>query len=50
MKSNTNPSTVMQHEHVQLSQYKNYYSVPYQYVKKKAKLLYTKSTVKIYYK
>lgn len=43
-------ATVMQNGHVQLSQDKNYYSVPYQYVKKKAKLLYTASTVEIYYK
>ena len=43
-------ATVMQNGHVQLSQDKNYYSVPYQYVKKKAKLLYTKSTVEIYHK
>lgn len=43
-------ATVMQNGHVQLSQDKNYYSVPYQYIKKKAKLLYTKSTVEIYYK
>ncbi len=43
-------ATVMQNGHVQLSQDKNYYSVPYQYVKKKTKLLYTKSTVEIYHK
>ncbi len=43
-------ASVMQNGHVQLSQDKNYYSVPYQYVKKKAKLLYTKTTVEIYYK
>ena len=43
-------ATVMQNGHVELSQDKNYYSVPYQYIKKKAKLLYTKSTVKIYCK
>jgi transposase len=43
-------ATVMQNGHVQLSQDKNYYSVPYQYIKKKAKLLYTKSTVEIYHK
>jgi transposase len=43
-------ATIMQNGHVQLSQDKNYYSVPYQYVKKKAKLLYTKSTVEIYHK
>jgi transposase len=43
-------ATVMQNGHVQLSQDKNYYSVPYQYIKKKAKILYTSSTVEIYYK
>lgn len=43
-------ATIMQNGHVQLSQDKNYYSVPYQYIKKKAKLLYTKSTVEIYHK
>jgi hypothetical protein len=43
-------ATIMQNGHVQLSQDKNYYSVPYQYLKKKAKLLYTKTTVEIYYK
>lgn len=43
-------ATVMQNGHVQLSQDKNYYSVPYQYLKKKVKLLYTKSTVEIYFK
>ena len=43
-------ATVMQNGHVLLSQDKSYYSVPYQYLRKKAKLLYTKSTVEIYYK
>lgn len=43
-------ATVMQNGHVQLSQDKNYYSVPYQYIKKKIKILYTSSTVEIYYK
>lgn len=43
-------ATVMQNGHVQLSQDKNYYSVPYQYLRKKVKLLYTKSTVEIYHK
>lgn len=43
-------ATVMQNGHVQLSQDKNYYSVPYQYLRKKVKLLYTKSTVEVYYK
>lgn len=43
-------ATVMQNGHVQLSQDKNYYSVPFPYVRKKVKLLYTKSTVEIYHK
>ncbi len=43
-------ATVMQNGHVQLSQDKNYYSVPYQHIRKKVKLLYTKSTVEVYYK
>ena len=41
-------ATVMQNGHV--SRDKNYYSVPYPYIKKKVKLLYTSSTVEIYYK
>ena len=43
-------ATVMQNGHVLLSLDKSYYSVPYQYLRKKVKLLYTKSTVQIYYK
>lgn len=43
-------ATIMLNGHVQLSQDKNYYSVPYQYIKKKVKLLYTKSTVEIHFK
>lgn len=43
-------ATVMQNGHVLLGQDKNYYSVPYQYLRKKVKLLYTKSTVEIYHK
>ena len=43
-------ATVMQNGHVSLSSDKNFYSVPYQYLRKKVKLLYTKSTVEIYYK
>jgi hypothetical protein len=43
-------ATVMQNGHVQLSEDKNYYSVPFHYIKKKVKLLYTKSNVEIYYK
>ena len=40
----------MQNGHVNLSQDKHCYSVPYQYIKKKVKILYTKSIVEIYYK
>lgn len=43
-------ATVMQNGHVQLSEDKNYYSVPYQYIRKKVKLSYTSGTVEIYYK
>ena len=43
-------ATVMQNGHVNLSQDKHCYSVPYQYIKKKVKILYTKSIVEIYYK
>ncbi len=43
-------ATVMQNGHVQHSQDKNYYSVPYQYIRKKVKLLYTQSVVEVYYK
>ena len=43
-------ATVMQNGHVFLSQDKAYYSVPYQYLRKKVKLLYTNSRVEIYYK
>ncbi|REC59211.1 hypothetical protein DRF65_27160 [Chryseobacterium pennae] len=40
----------MQNGHVQLSQDKIYYRVPYQYIRKKVKLLYTSGAVEIYYK
>lgn len=43
-------ATVMQNGHVQHGEDKNYYSVPYHYLKKKVKLLYTKFNVEIYYK
>ena len=43
-------ATVMQNGHVQLSKDKHYYSVPYQYIKKKTKILYTSSVVEIYHK
>jgi len=42
-------ATVMQNGHVNLSQDKHCYSVPYQFIKKKVKILYTKSIVEIYY-
>lgn len=41
---------VMQNGHVQLSKDKHYYSVPYQFLKKKVKILYTTSTVEIFHK
>ena len=42
--------TVMQNGHVCLGADKHYYSVPYQYIRKKVKLLYSSSQVEIYYK
>jgi len=42
--------TVMQNGHVCLGQDKHYYSVPYQYNRKKVKLLYNSRQVEIYYK
>jgi len=43
-------ATVMQNGHVQLGEDKNYYSVPFHYLKKTVKLLYTKYNVEIYHK
>jgi hypothetical protein len=43
-------ATVMQNGHVLLGKDKHYYSVPYQYIRKKVKILYTKSLVEIYHK
>jgi transposase len=43
-------ATVGQNGHVQLGKDKHYYSVPYQYIRKKVKLLYTSATVEIYHK
>lgn len=43
-------ATVMQNGHVLLNVDKNYYSVSYQYLRKKVKILYSKSTIEIYYK
>lgn len=42
--------TVMQNGHVCLGVDKHYYSVPYQYIRKKVKLLYTSQQVEVYYK
>jgi len=43
-------ATVMLNGHVLLSEDKHYYSVPYQYIRKKVKLLYSSKTVEIYHK
>lgn len=43
-------ATVMQNGHVLLGKDKHYYSVPFQYIRKKVKILYTSSMVEIYYK
>lgn len=43
-------ATVMQNGHVCLGPDKHYYSVPYQYIRKKVKLLYTSAQVEIFYK
>ena len=43
-------ATVMQNGHVYLSADKHYYSVPFQYIRKKVKILYTSNNVEIFYK
>ena len=43
-------ATVMQNGHVLLNKDKHYYSVPYQYIRKKVKIMYTSGNVEIYYK
>jgi transposase len=43
-------ATVMQNGHVLLSEDKHYYSVPYSYIKKKVKLIYSLKSVEIYHK
>ena len=43
-------ATVMKNGHVLLGHDKAYYSVPYPYIRKKVKILYTSSTVEIYHK
>ncbi len=42
--------TVIQNGHVSLSKDKHHYSVPYQYIRKKVKIVYTSTTVEIYHK
>jgi len=41
---------VQKHSHVYLSEDKHYYSVPYRYIGKKVKIVYTERKVDIYYK
>ena len=41
--------TVMKNGHIRLSEDAHYYSVPYQYIGKKVKVLYTSTQVEIYY-
>ena len=41
--------TVMKTGHIQLSQDKHYYSVPYRYIGRKVKLIYSASQVSVYY-
>jgi transposase len=43
-------ATVMKNGHVCLGADKHYYSVPYGYISKKVRVLYSKSTVEIFYK
>ena len=43
-------ATIMQNGHVYLSCDKHYYSVPFLYIRKKVKILYTSNNVEIYYK
>jgi transposase len=43
-------ATVMINGHVLLSQDRHYYSVPYQFIRKKVKLLYSSSQVEVFYK
>jgi transposase len=43
-------ATVQQNGHVLLSKDKHYYSVPYQYIRKKVKIVFTNTNVEIFYK
>jgi len=42
--------TVIKNAHIMLKKDKHYYSVPYQYIQKKVKLIYTSDRVEIYHK
>ena len=43
-------ATVMKNYHIQLRQDKHYYSAPYRYIGKKVRIIYTASSVSIFYK
>ena len=43
-------ATVMQNGHVLLSKDKHYYSVPYQYIRKKVKIMYSRTKVEVYHR
>jgi transposase len=43
-------ATVMQNGHVLLSKDKHYYSVPYQYIRKKVKVMFSRTKVEVYHK
>lgn len=43
-------ATVLRNGHVKLGADRHFYSVPFQYIRKKVKLLYSRSTVQIYHK
>lgn len=45
-----NVVTVMKNGHICLGEDKHYYSVPFRYIGKKVKIIYSKSTVDIYYR
>lgn len=41
--------TVMKHAHIQLSEDKHYYSIPYRFIGKKVKVIYSASQVSVFY-
>ncbi len=43
-------ATVHKNSHVYLNKDKHYYSVPYKFISKKVKLIYSESTIEVYYK